>query len=140
MIHSQEGRVLAQESSKSRYQNSLKRQIIKKAKEDLSRRLSIKIDRIKLLEVREIIWLDSSLGCPQPGKVYNQVPQEGMLVRLNVEKRIYFYHSGKNTDPFFCEQTTQAVPRPSEVDEFVPPPGVRNRLVRANRLLNLQAQ
>ena len=123
MIPSHEVEVVAKEPSKSRNQNSLKRQIVKQARADLSKRLSVEVDQIKLLEVREITWPDSSLGCPQPEKDYNQVSQDGLLIRLEVGGRMYFYHSGESQDPFLCEKTSQVVPHPTKVDEFVLPPG-----------------
>ena len=123
MILSQEFKIVTNGPSKSKSQNSLKSQMITQAKEDLSERLSVEIDQIKLLEAREVTWPDSSLGCPQPGKVYNQVLQDGLLIRLEVGGRMYFYHSGGDLDPFLCEQTSRLVPHPTKGDEFVPPPG-----------------
>jgi hypothetical protein len=93
------------------------------AKEDLASRLSVAVDEIKLLEVRQVTWPDTSLGCPQPGLVYSQVSQEGLLIRLRVAGRMYFYHSGGTQDPFLCEGTSQVVPQVTpKADEFVPPP------------------
>jgi hypothetical protein len=96
--------------------------MVMQAKEDLARRLSVKVDEIKLLEAREVTWPDSSLGCPQPGKVYSQVLQDGLLIRLEVGGRMYFYHSGEVLGPFLCEQTSRIVPHPTKDEEFVPPP------------------
>jgi hypothetical protein len=120
---SQEVKIVTDEPAKSRTQNSLERQMVMKAKKDLVHRLSVEINEINLLEVRQVTWPDSSLGCPQPGKVYNQVSQDGLLIRLEVGGRMYFYHNGGTLDPFFCEQTSQVIPHPTKVDEFVPPPG-----------------
>jgi hypothetical protein len=93
------------------------------AKEDLASRLSVAVDEIKLLEVRQVTWPDTSLGCPQPGLVYSQVAQEGLLIRLSAAGRMYFYHSGADQMPFLCEGSSQMVPQVTpKVDEFVPPP------------------
>ena len=123
MILSREVKMVTNEPSETRKQNSPEKQIIMQAKKDLACRLSVKDDRIKLLEVRQVTWPDSSLGCPQSGKIYNQVPQDGLLIRLEVEGRMYFYHSGGTLDPFLCEKTSQIVPHPTKIDEFIPPPG-----------------
>jgi len=97
--------------------------LVEKAKEDLAQRLSIDISQINLVEAREVIWPDASLGCPQPGMVYAQVQVEGLLIRLGVGKEMYFYHSGGTADPFLCESTSQVVPKfTPKTDEFVPPP------------------
>lgn len=122
MTLSQEVKIVTNEPSKSRKQNSFERQMVMQAKEDLADRLSVKVDQIKLLEVREVTWPDSSLGCPQPGTDYNQVPQDGLLIRLGAEGRMYFYHQSGNQTPFLCEDTSQLVPQPSKVDELIPPP------------------
>ena len=96
---------------------------VKKAREDLSQRLSIDVDQIKTLEIREVIWPDSSLGCPEEGVAYQQVPQAGLLIRLGVGENMYFYHGDKTQAPFLCEQTSELFKRGTpKVDELVPPP------------------
>ena len=97
--------------------------LIEKAKEDLAKRLSINVTEISLLEAREVVWPDASLGCPQPDMVYTQVQVDGLLIRLGVGKEMYFYHSGGNTEPFLCESISQILPKSTpKYDEFVPPP------------------
>jgi hypothetical protein len=98
-------------------------EMVTKAKNDLAGRLSIEVSQIGLLEVREVTWPDSSLGCPQPGMIYSQATQDGLLIRLGAGGRMYFYHSGKAQIPFLCEESSQMVPQVTpKVDEFVPPP------------------
>ncbi len=96
--------------------------LVNQAKEDLAHRLSVSVDEIEVLEARSVVWPDSSLGCPLPGMLYRQVPQDGALIRLNVEGRAYEYHSGGGRDPFLCEQTLEAQVTPKP-DELLPPPG-----------------
>ncbi len=92
--------------------------LVKQAREDLARRLSIAVEQIDLLEVKAVVWPDSSMGCPQPGVAYTQVPQDGLLVRLLVGKRIYAYHSGGNRPLFLCQATTtdDSLAPPSDSD------------------------
>ena len=98
-------------------------QLVNQAKEDLAQRLNIDMGEIQVLEVKEVIWPDASLGCPQPGVAYSQAPQDGLLIRLGVEGRMYFYHSGETEEPFLCEGTSLVVPKATpKYDEFVPPP------------------
>lgn len=123
LLFCQEVKIVANETAKIKKQISLERKKVRLAKKDLAHRLSIKVDQINLLEVRQVQWPDSSLGCPQPGKVYKQLPQDGLLIRLEVAGQMYFYHSGGTQAPFFCEQTSQVIPYPIGGDEFVPPPG-----------------
>lgn len=98
-------------------------EIVQKAQEDLAARLDIPVDQVELREVRAVTWPDASLGCPEPGKVYAQMLQDGLLIRLSAGGELYFYHSGGGQDPFFCEQTNQIIPDVTPTDdEFVPPP------------------
>jgi hypothetical protein len=76
---------------------------VEQAKDDLARRLSIEVGRIELLEIQQVVWPDSGLGCPQPGMVYTQVQQDGLLIRLRVGEVVYNYHSGGGRPPFLCE-------------------------------------
>jgi hypothetical protein len=78
--------------------------LIEMAREDLAKRLSIRADEIEVLEAKAVVWPDASLGCPQPGMRYKQVPMDGALIRLLVEGKVYEYHSGGGRAPFLCEQ------------------------------------
>jgi hypothetical protein len=94
---------------------------------DLAQRLDVGTDQIEVIEVQEVVWPDAGLGCPQPGMRYRQVPQDGLLIRLGVEERVYDYHSGGGRDPFLCEQTFKAPKTtPLDLDDFVTPPGSEN--------------
>ena len=121
---SQEVKIVKDESSKSTTQDSLERQLVLQAKNNLAQRLSIKVDKVTLREIRAVTWPDASLGCPKAGEVYNQVPHKGFLIRLEAGGRMYFYHSAGTLNPFLCEETSQIVPHPGKGDEFIPPPGI----------------
>ena len=71
--------------------------LIEKAKEDLGQRLSIDVSQINLLEAEEVTWPDASLGCPQPGMRYKQVPEDGALIVLEAQGTTYEYHNGGKT-------------------------------------------
>lgn len=116
--------IVKDETSKSTTQNSTESQLVRQAMEDLAQRFSIKVDEIKLLEIRAVTWADSSLGCPKKGEVYTQVTQNGFLIRLQAEGRMYFYHNAGTLNPFLCKETAEIVPHPTKGEEFVPPPGV----------------
>jgi hypothetical protein len=77
--------------------------LIEKAKEDLAQRLSIERAQISLVEAREVVWPDSSLGCPQPGTVYTQVLTSGFLIHLEADGKIYEYHADFNEQVILCE-------------------------------------
>jgi hypothetical protein len=94
--------------------------MIAMAKEDLAQRLSVQVDQISLVEVNEVVWPNAGLGCPQPGMKYKQVPQDGLLIRLQVDDRMYNYHSGGSREPFLCELKYK---EPLLTPGLLPPPG-----------------
>jgi len=77
--------------------------LIEKAKEDLAQRLSIPTSDISLVEAKEVVWQDGSLGCPQPGMLYTQVITPGYLIKLKYDIRDFEYHAGKDRSPVYCE-------------------------------------
>lgn len=81
--------------------------VVAQAKEDLAERLAVEAATIEVIETEEVVWRDSSLGCPQPGMAYMQVLIDGMLVRLRHGDNVYEYHSGGNRGPFLCENPTK---------------------------------
>ena len=89
---------------------------VEAAKADLARRRSVAPDTIRVVEVRDVIWPDPSLGCPQPGMAYKQVPVDGLLIRLESGGQVFEYHSGGSKPPFLCEQ-------PKGGDKAPPPSG-----------------
>lgn len=94
------------------------------ALEDLSDRLNVDIGQIVVIEAELVTWPDASLGCPQPGMVYAQVPVDGTLIRLEVAGKVYEYHGGGWIDPFLCEQVIKTKPTSPQIDllKITPPP------------------
>lgn len=87
--------------------------LIEKAKEDLAQRLSISPIQINLLEMTEVEWSDSSLGCPQPGMDYLQVITPGYLILLEVDAQTYEYHSNKDHYVLYCQSSIPPIsPKP----------------------------
>jgi hypothetical protein len=87
--------------------------LIEKAKEDLAQRMSISVTQINLVELAEVEWSDSSLGCPQPGFDYLQVITPGYLILLEVNAQTYEYHSNRDTYFVYCEnQNPPIIPKP----------------------------
>lgn len=92
--------------------------LIDKAIADLANRLAIPAAQITLLEATPMVWSDASLGCPQPGMAYAQVPVDGLLIRLQAGNQTYEYHSGGIRDPFLCVQTVKDPNPPPQIDFF----------------------
>jgi hypothetical protein len=78
--------------------------LVTQAKENLARQLSVPLSAISLLKFKEVVWPDSSLGCPRPGLVYTQVLQPGFLIRLSARGRSYEFHAGAKGAPFLCSE------------------------------------
>jgi hypothetical protein len=77
--------------------------LVSSARADLAKRRGVAVDAIEVVEVRSVTWPDPSLGCPQPGMAYKQVPVDGVLIRLRVDGTIFDYHGGGGRAPFLCE-------------------------------------
>ena len=92
--------------------------LVDMAKEELATRLSITVDEIDLIDAKAVVWPDSSLGCPQPGMQYLQVPEDGALVILQAKGLNYEYHIGGSRGLFLCEQTLQDKTPPPQIDLF----------------------
>ena len=74
--------------------------------EDAAGQSALDIDELVVVRSEFVEWPDGSLGCPEPGMVYTQVPREGLLIRLQAKEHIYSYHGGAGTPPFLCQQAT----------------------------------
>jgi hypothetical protein len=106
-----------------RPENQAEDPLVKRAKQDLAQRLNVLIEDIELMKYEEVVWPDASLGCPQPGMRYKQVPYDGALIILKVAGREYEYHNGGSRGLFLCEQTIKVKPTSPDLDEFLPTPG-----------------
>jgi hypothetical protein len=81
--------------------------LVEKAKDDLAQRLSTPINLIGVVQAKEVVWSDTSLGCPQPEMYYAQVLLSGYLILLDVGNIQYEYHADLGSRVLYCEN-----PRP----------------------------
>src|SRR3989442_6915675 len=58
----------------------------------LAAKLSVPIERIKIVSVSPVEWRDSSLGCPERGMVYTPVLTPGYKVTLRAADRDHVVH------------------------------------------------
>jgi hypothetical protein len=77
---------------------------VKLAKEDLTKRLGVATEAIRLVSVEAVDWSDASLGCPQPGMMYAQVITPGFLVTIEAEGQQYEYHTDEGRFVVLCEE------------------------------------
>jgi hypothetical protein len=102
---------------------------IEKAKADLAQRLSISATQISLKEAKAVVWPDASMGCPQPGMSYKQVPADGASIVLQVGETVYEYHVGGSRGLFLCEKAYKDPNPPPKIDIFnlTPPSSGKNK-------------
>lgn len=85
--------------------------MVEAARADLASRLGVDPAEIGVVLVESVVWPDGSLGCPQPGMEYIQVPMDGARIVLTHAGMTFSYHTGgARTDPFLC--ATPATPLP----------------------------
>lgn len=70
-------------------------QLVMQAREDLAGRLNVREPDIKLVKAEAVLWSDTSLGCPEPGKMYAQVITAGYQIILEYAGQTYDYHAGR---------------------------------------------
>ena len=76
---------------------------IKLARKDLAEQLKIQAEEIELVSFEYVTWADASLGCPQPGMFFIQLPIEGYRLILEFQGNAYAYHSDKEGNMLLCD-------------------------------------
>jgi len=76
--------------------------LIDLARKDLTARLGVPIDRIAVVEVGDVEWRDTSLGCPEMGRIYAQVITPGKRIILAVDASTYKYHTDLSGRVVYC--------------------------------------
>ena len=69
---------------------------VQKAVSDLAARVQSPAAAIEIVSVEAAEWRDSSLGLPQPGRMYAQVITPGLRITLRAGATTYCYHAGSN--------------------------------------------
>ena len=83
---------------------------------DLARRLDVGRSGIVTISATLVTWSDASMGCPLPGMEYAQALQDGALIELGVNAKVYRYHSGGERQPFLCNQPLATPPLTGAAD------------------------
>lgn len=77
--------------------------MVQNAIQDIAQKFSTTADQITVVEAREVVWSNSSLGCPQDGMAYAEVLTLGYLVKLLYNNIEIEYHSGMDGALFRCK-------------------------------------
>ena len=83
--------------------------LIERAKADLAQKFSVPASQIKAIETKEAVWPDASLGCPQPGIVFAQIPTPGYIIMLEYAGDDFEYHASIRGDILYCENPTPSI-------------------------------
>ena len=76
---------------------------IQSAKEDLSAHLGVPVVELEVEDFAEVVWPDTSFGCPEPGMNYAQMIQKGFRLVLTGKGEQYAYHGGQDQAPILCK-------------------------------------
>lgn len=89
---------------------------------DLSDRLSLQPNLIRVISVESQLWPDTSLGCPRPGKEYAQQTVPGYRLQLEADGVGYIYHTDTKNAVVLCmEDDLPSFPvTPGEIDDAEP--------------------
>lgn len=68
-------------------------QLIALAQRRLAAELDLPEARIRIVSVTPYTWIDSSLGCPDPGQTYRPVMIEGYRIEATAGDRVYIFHT-----------------------------------------------
>jgi hypothetical protein len=71
---------------------------------DLSTRLSLEPELVRVLSAESITWPNAALGCPLPGEVYAEGTVPGFRIRLEAENKEYFYHTDRTGQIILCAE------------------------------------
>lgn len=83
---------------------------VRAAKRDLASRVGVDVNDVRIVEFEAVQWPDSSLGCPEPGKMYLQVITPGYRVVLQAGGQTYEYHTNQGNRAVFCGEGTLKQP------------------------------
>lgn len=68
-------------------------QLVLLAQQRIAEDLDLPIRRIRAVDVRQMRWQDSSLGCPQPDQTYTPLIVDGYRIVVAVGEQEYIFHS-----------------------------------------------
>lgn len=89
------------------------------ARRDLASRVGVDVEDVQIMEFEAVQWPDSSLGCPEPGKMYLQVITPGYRVVLQAAGQTYEYHTNRGDRAVLCTKSpTGATSRQQRLQEM----------------------
>jgi len=89
---------------------------------DLAKRLSVSPDEITVQSVEATDFPDTSIGVPEPGKMYAQVITPGYIISLAADDTVYEYHGSGDRVVFVPMSSPTPVPAHRKV--YIPEAGL----------------
>ncbi len=83
--------------------SSIPADLLQQARADAARRAGVALNRVSIIFVEAVEWRDSSLGCPEPGKMYLQAITPGYRIVLQAGGKGYEYHSDRSQRVIPCD-------------------------------------
>lgn len=91
-------------------------EILDSVVQDLSKRLSVSSQQIKVVQDMAVVWNDGALGCPKPGMMYTQALVNGYWIILEFEGQKFDYRATDKGYFFLCENGSLPVVSPGTPD------------------------
>lgn len=63
------------------------------AQRRVGQELDLPVRRIRLVDIRPVIWTDSSMGCPREGQTYSDITIDGYRIEVAVGDTSYIFHT-----------------------------------------------
>ena len=82
--------------------------LLDEARADVANRAGVAPDQLSVVSVESVEWRDSSLGCPEPGRMYLQVITPGYRIVLQAGGNSYEYHSDQSRRVVPCDRPASA--------------------------------
>ena len=90
-------------------------QLIERATEDLVQATGAASDAITVVSTEEVEWSDTSLGCPDPNKMYAQMITPGYKIVLESGGTTYDYHTGADPEGLLVHCTEDGTPASADL-------------------------
>jgi hypothetical protein len=88
--------------------SAIPEKLLQDARADAAQRAGVSPDQVSVVSVEPVEWRDSSLGCPEPGKMYTQAITPGYRILLQAGGKSYEYHSDQSRRVIPCDRPSSA--------------------------------
>ena len=92
----------ANEPEQPAAESPIEQNMVNLSLENLSRKLNIGVEQIRVTNVTKVVWRDASLGCPKPGVDYLRVETPGFSITLEADGKSYEFHTDESKRVTMC--------------------------------------